>query len=111
VVNMANRVTNIFSLKSTPKYDGMYEDGLVMLRHSPEHKITPYFHRIADMLISKQITLLFLRICLIKPNKMHFAFLIYSNDLSSTCFEEVNCSSSGGSYCICGIWYLPCRKY
>ena len=34
--------------------------------------------------------------------------LIYSNSISFTCFEEINYSSSGGSYCICSIWYLPC---
>jgi hypothetical protein len=45
---------------------------------------------------------------LIKTNKMHFSFLIYSNNLSSTFFEQNNYSSSGGSYCICIIWYIPC---
>jgi len=29
----------------------------------------------------------------------HFSFLIYFNNLSSTCFEYSNCSSSAGSYC------------
>jgi len=46
--------------------------------------------------------------CIIKTNKMHFSFLIYFNNLSSTCFEYSNYSSSGGSYCICSIWYLSC---
>jgi len=34
---------------------------------------------------------------------MHFSFLIYSNNLSSTCFEYSNYSSSGDGYCICSI--------
>jgi len=29
-------------------------------------------------------------ICLIKTKKLHFYFLIYSNNLSSTCFEQSN---------------------
>jgi len=33
-----------------------------------------------------------------KTNKMHFYFLIYFNNSSSTCFEQSNYSSSGGSY-------------
>ena len=37
----------------------------------------------------------------IKNNKMLFSFLIYSNNLSSACFEQSYFSSSGGSYCIC----------
>jgi len=49
--------------------------------------------------------------CLIKANKMHFSFLIYFNNLSSTCFELSNYSPSGDSYCICSLWYLPCWKY
>jgi len=48
--------------------------------------------------------------CLKKTNKMHFSFLIYSNNLSSTCFEQSNYSSSGGSYCTCSICDLPCWK-
>ena len=76
--------------------------------------------------------------CVIQTNKMHFFFLIYFNYLSYTCsnrvtihhqeavtvyaaffpnlfqlsilymFKQSNNSSSGGSYCICSIWYLPC---
>jgi len=42
---------------------------------------------------------------------MHFSFLIYSNSLSSTCFEWINYSLSGGSYCTCSIWYLPYAAY
>jgi len=38
---------------------------------------------------------------------MHFSFLIYSNKVSSTCFEQSN-SSSAGSYCVCSIRYLSC---
>jgi len=45
--------------------------------------------------------------CLIKTNKTHFSFLIYSNNLSCTCFEQSNCSSWGCSYCMCSIRYLP----
>jgi len=37
-----------------------------------------------------------------------FKGLIYSNNLSCTCFEYSSYSSSGGSYCICSVWYLPC---
>jgi hypothetical protein len=40
-------------------------------------------------------------VCLIKTNRMHFSFLIYSNNLSSTCFQYSNYLSSGGSYCVC----------
>ena len=43
----------------------------------------------------------------IKTNKMHFFFL-YFNNLSSTCFEESNYSSSEGGYCIRSILYLSC---
>jgi len=43
----------------------------------------------------------------VKFNKMYFSFLIYFNILSSACFEYRNYSSSGGSYRICSIWYLP----
>ena len=45
-------------------------------------------------------------ICVIKTNKMHFSFLIYFNNLSCTCFEHLNNSSSGCSYSICSMWYL-----
>ena len=48
------------------------------------------------------------KICAIRTNKMHFYFLIYFSDLSSTCFEYSNYSSSGDSYCICSIWHLQC---
>jgi len=41
-------------------------------------------------------------------NAIHFSSLIYFNNLPSTRFEWSNCPSSGGSYCICSIWYLPC---
>ena len=29
------------------------------------------------------------KVCVIRPNKMHFPFLIYFNNLSSTCFNTV----------------------
>ena len=35
--------------------------------------------------------------CVIETNKMHFSFLIYSDNLSSVCFEWRNYSSLGGS--------------
>ena len=46
--------------------------------------------------------------CVITTNKMHYFFLIYFNNLSSTCFEQSNYWSSGGSYYIGSIWYLSC---
>ena len=36
--------------------------------------------------------------CVIWTNKMHFSFLIYFDNLSSSWFEYSNYSSSGGSY-------------
>jgi len=39
---------------------------------------------------------------------MHFSFLIYFHNLSSTCFEYSNYSSSAGSYCMCSLSYLSC---
>jgi len=44
-------------------------------------------------------------------SKMKFSFLIYFNNLSSTCFAYSNYSSSGCSYCICSLWYLWCWIY
>ena len=39
--------------------------------------------------------------------KMHFSLFIPMNQCS-TCFEQINCSSSGGTYCMCSIWCLSC---
>ena len=44
----------------------------------------------------------------IQTNRVHFSYLIYSNNLSCTCVE---CSSPAGSYCICSIWYLSRWTY
>jgi len=35
--------------------------------------------------------------CVKETNKMHFSILIYSDNLSSTCFEQSKYSLSGGS--------------
>jgi hypothetical protein len=44
----------------------------------------------------------------IRTNTMHFSFLIYFNNLFCICLEYSNYSSSGGSYCMCSVWYLTC---
>jgi hypothetical protein len=48
--------------------------------HSPPWRIT-------SQLFSCSLDLALWFTCLIKTNQMHFSFLIYSNTLSSTCFE------------------------
>jgi len=43
-----------------------------------------------------------------QQDALSLSLLFYFNNLSSTCFEYSNHSSSAGSYCICSLWYLSC---